>query len=137
MNKSILIFAAFSMATAIILGALGAHALKEVLDEPTLNSFKTGVHYQALQTLGIFIVQVIPQNYLSAKAKRNISRLFIVGIFTFCLSIYLLSFSEQLTLGGFTAILGPITPLGGLCFIAGWIYLGVAFIRKDSVKSTL
>lgn len=134
MNKNYLRFAAFSMAVAVMLGALGAHALKSVLDAETLEVFKTGVRYQAWQTLAIFIVQFIPEKFLSKKSKNNISLLFVIGILLFCLSIYLLSLRTQLSLGGFTSVLGPITPLGGLCFISGWIYLGIALFRKDSVN---
>lgn len=134
MNKNYFRFAAFSMAVAIMLGALGAHALKSVLDSETLEVFKTGVRYQVWQTLAIFIIQFIPEKFLSQKSKNNICLLFVIGILLFSFSIYFLSLRNVLSLGGFTAILGPITPLGGLCFISGWIYLGIALFRKDSVK---
>lgn len=134
MNRSMVRIAAFSMAIAIILGALGAHALKSVLEPATLDSFKTGVHYQALQSLALFIVQLIPPAYLSEKARRHISLLFVVGIVAFCFSIYVLSFREFISLGALARIIGPVTPLGGLCFITGWIYLGVALFLGDSVK---
>ncbi len=134
MNKNYFRFAAFSMAVAIMLGALGAHALKSVLDFETLEVFKTGVRYQVWQTLAIFIVQFIPEKFLSKKAKNNISVLFGIGILLFSFSIYLLSLRDVLSIEGFATILGPITPLGGLCFISGWIYLGVALFRKDSVN---
>ncbi len=132
--KSMLITASISMILAIILGALGAHALKMVLNQMQLASFETGVRYQVWHSLAIFIVYFIPAQYVSAKTRKWISILFIAGIICFSLSIYLLQLRFLLGIETFGKMLGPVTPIGGLLFITGWIILTVALIRHKSVK---
>lgn len=130
MQKNKLAIAASLMAIAVILGALGAHALSAILTEGQLLSFKTGVRYQAWHALAIFIVQLIPENIITAKAKNGISNLFILGIVFFSFSIYLLSMRDLIGLGSAAGILGPITPIGGLLLIAGWAWLTVSIIKR-------
>lgn len=116
-----LVSAALFAATAVALGAFAAHGLKAVLTASQLATFQIGVNYQmlhALALLGIAILSLkIPHRGFSAAAI-----LFIAGIFLFSGSLYALSF-------GAPRFLGPITPLGGICFIAGWICLLVGALR--------
>lgn len=134
MQKSMLIAASSLMAIAVILGALGAHALTMVLNQMQLSSFETGVRYQAWHALAIILVQLIPANYMSDRARKTISTLFILGIICFSFSIYLLNLRFLLNLESMAKILGPVTPIGGVFFIAGWVMLSVTLIRTKSVK---
>ena len=98
-------------AIAVILGALGAHSLKEVLDPQSLASFKTGTFYHIVHT-----VALLPA--LFRKEFKRMAQLFIIGIALFSGSIYLLTLDELM--GVDLSFLGPVTPIGGLFFIAGW-----------------
>lgn len=122
--------AAGLMAITIILGALGAHALKSVLTATQLGSFETGIRYQAWHCLAILVIQVLPIDLVAQTAKNRISILFLLGILFFSCSIYLLSLKDVIGLGSAAAVLGPITPLGGLMFITGWIWFTVSIIRR-------
>lgn len=105
---------AISGALAVALGALGAHALKEVLDPSSLESYKVAVLYHLVHTLAL--LAVIQGNY-----KKVTVWLWTSGIVLFSGSIYLLAVDELM--GVQLSFLGPITPLGGLLFIAGWLSL--------------
>ncbi len=120
------------MATAVALGALGAHALQSVLSPERLDSFETGVRYQAWHALGLLATQLIPESSLSGKSKRSISRLFGAGIICFSFSIYLLALRDVLGIAAAAPILGPITPVGGLLLIAGWTVLFISLIRRKA-----
>lgn len=118
MYKPFFIWASFFALTAVALGALGAHALKEVLSPEALASFETGVRYQFYHALALFIAS-FAFAWRPEPLFRWAGRLFIAGIFCFSLSIYLLSAREFLGIGHWTW-LGPVTPLGGLLFLMGW-----------------
>lgn len=118
-------------ATAVALGALGAHALKEVLIPTQLESFKTGVLYHILHTL--FLGFVFSLNlYKSSKRFKLIFNLVFWGIILFSGSIYLLNLRHIIN-AEFLKLLGPITPIGGVLFIVGWILL--AFESKTIINS--
>lgn len=128
-KKSILIIASLSGALAVILGALGAHALKNSLTIDQLTSYKTGSLYHLLHTVVLLGIGLSSDQF-SASARKVIAWLFISGILLFSGSIYLLSTKELLGLE-FLSFLGPITPLGGLTFIAGWISIAIFAIKKS------
>lgn len=128
-NKGLLQLGLFFMASAIILGALGAHALQNMLSEKALQSFKTGVLYQMIGALGILLAFGI-QHYFYPKSFLWFLRLQVLGIFFFSWSIYALSFKEVL-LWEWLKFLGPITPLGGLLMIASWILLIFSIKSKE------
>lgn len=129
-----LLAASVFMALAVIFGALGAHALEMVLNQMQIKSFETGVRYQAWHALAIFIVQLIPLEFITQKAKKTVSILFILGIVCFSFSIYLLNLRHLLNIPAVKDVVGPITPVGGLFFIAGWVVLAIAIARRKSVK---
>ena len=105
--------------SAVILGAFGAHSLKEVLSESQLSSFQTGVRYQFFHGLAILILS-FNMNYFT-KRLSSIIKIMSVGIILFSFSIYLLNIQD---LVGFSmSYLGPITPIGGLLLITSWIGL--------------
>jgi len=116
-------------ALAVVFGAFGAHKLKDLLQPDQLQSFETGVRYQFYHVFVILITGMLalkfgPGGFVSA------GWLFVVGIVLFSGSIYLLSCKELLHLEGITRVLGPITPLGGLLLIAGWVLLAVQLYKK-------
>lgn len=120
-------FAAISGALAVMLGAFGAHSLKALLTPEQLQVFETGVRYQFYHTLAILFTGLFATQYPS-KALNIAGTSFLAGIICFSGSLYLLSIRSLIGLENLT-ILGPVTPIGGLLFIIGWIYLIVA-VRK-------
>ncbi len=97
-------------------GAFGAHALKGQLTETALNSFETGIRYQMYHSLVLLMVAVLIGQYPEAKGLVTVGWCFVAGVVLFSGSLY------GLSLGGIKA-LGPVTPLGGVAFIAGWALL--------------
>lgn len=113
---------------AVGIGAFGAHGLKGIIADNNLplerlDIFKTGVSYHFYHTFALFIVLLNP--YSSNTFKKIAARLFILGILFFSGSLYLLAIRELVPIP--TAILGPITPVGGLFFMSGWatLFLGI------------
>ncbi len=118
-----LIITGFLGMFAIVLGAFGAHALKELLTSDQLLSFETAVTYQMYHVLVLLFVNTFEG--FTAKQKNSISYLFFLGILFFSGSIYVI----QLT--SITAkSIWFITPLGGLFFIIGWLSLIMIFVNK-------
>ena len=109
--------------SAVILGAFGAHALKESLTSDQLLSFETAIRYQMYHTIILLFVNIYEG--FSNTQKNSISYLFFIGILFFSGSIYLI----QLT--NITAKnIWFITPLGGLFFIIGWISMIIIFVKN-------
>ena len=115
---------------SIILGAFGAHALKEVLTEQQLISFETGVRYQMYHAVFLLIVGCI--GFLTEKQKKTILSFTILGVFLFSGSIYLLA--TQTISGMNFKFLGPITPIGGLLLIISWCLLAFFSFRQKTDK---
>jgi uncharacterized membrane protein YgdD (TMEM256/DUF423 family) len=111
--------AIFFAITAVALGALGAHALKEVLSSSQLSSFETGVRYQMYHAIVMLILAINANKFNHHLSK--VLNLMVAGIFCFSFSIYLLSL--QGVLGVSLSFLGPITPIGGLVLISAWATL--------------
>ncbi|MEG3655923.1 DUF423 domain-containing protein [Arenibacter palladensis] len=111
---------------AVVFGAFGAHALKKSLNEQQLKSFETGVKYQMYHAI---LLLVLGFNFnLETALERYMIYCFIIGIFLFSFSIYGLSISAAK--GRKIRILGPITPLGGLLLVMGWVLLFYSFIQN-------
>ena len=115
MNSRIRIAALLGL-VAVVLGALGSHALKARLAPEALESFEVGVRYQMLHALLLLAVEALP--ILIERYKLIIARLVVSGVLTFSGSIYLLS--TRAISGLDLSFLGPVTPLGGLLLIAAW-----------------
>ena len=127
MNKSIGIFGSLFMATAVILGAFGAHFLKIVLSANQLNTFQTGVEYQFIHGLGLLFLGIIGDANFH-KFFRWAGILMVIGISLFSGSLYLLSIQEWLNFN--VSFLGPVTPLGGLAFILSWLFVLLGFTKQ-------
>ena len=111
---------------AVILGALGSHALKEVLSPEQLESFTIGVRYQMTHILLLLIALLT--SYFEERIKQTSFWLTIVGILLFSGSIYLLNLQQLL--GVKLSFLGPVTPIGGLFLIANWGFLALKALRR-------
>lgn len=123
-SNYIIIIAAIFGALAIILGAFGAHALKKHFTAELMQSFETGVKYQMYHAVVLLVLGF--QLPLETTLEHAIIWSFIIGIILFSFSIYGLCISSAK--GNKIKILGPITPLGGLCLLAGWVLLAINFI---------
>lgn len=127
MNKRIILFGAFFGLTAVILGAFGAHGLEGKISDKHIDTWRTAVDYQFYHTLALLFLATF------SRAKNAFIRLsyisFILGILLFSGSLYLIS-THSLTQIGSLSVLGPITPIGGLCFIVGWVGLFVATVKN-------
>lgn len=130
MNKKILITGAIFGVLAIVLGAFGAHGLKELISTESQQSFETGVRYQMYHA--ILLLFLGSTTSVNKKFKKVIFYLVIFGVIFFSGSIYSLT-TNILTSFDFK-IIGFITPIGGLFFILAWVFLIVNFI-KYPVKS--
>ncbi|SDE94398.1 DUF423 domain-containing protein [Cellulophaga baltica] len=126
MNKTIFSTGILFGGLAVVLGAFGAHGLKEVLSEEALASYTTGVTYQMYHALVLLILSGVTK--IQEKNKKLIYGVFTVGVLLFSFSIYLLA-TNSLTSFDFKAI-GFITPVGGLLLIAGWILLGFRYYKE-------
>lgn len=111
--------------TAVILGAYGAHGLSLLLEPPQLETFKTGVLYHFIHALAIL---AIGQSSLVQNRILKLSAFFFsLGIILFSGSLYLLSCRDILGIASWK-FLGPITPIGGIFYILGW--LSLLFIKS-------
>ena len=106
---------------SVVLGAFAAHGLKSKLSETLLNTFQTGVQYQMYHSLALILLVVLyrqmPQSILLYSAGFMLA-----GIMLFSGSLYMLALTQ-------IKWLGPITPLGGACFIIGWALLIAAALK--------
>ena len=128
MYKPAITAGALFAALAVILGAFGAHALKEVLQPDQLQTFETAVKYQFYHSFALLATGIIFSSF-PFRQIRLASTFFIIGILLFSGSLYaltLLKMNGQVGLGG----VGIITPVGGLFFIAGWLMLLWGVARK-------
>ena len=126
MNKKIIITAAAFGFLAVIFGAFGAHSLKKLISVEQLEVWQTAVQYHFYHTLVILFLSTFSR---SRNKIINFSfYCFTLGILLFSGSLYLISLKNIL---GFESVgvLGPITPVGGLFFILGWLSLFLATLR--------
>jgi uncharacterized membrane protein YgdD (TMEM256/DUF423 family) len=129
MHKNFLVAAAIFGGLAVALGAFGAHGLEGITkDEKILHGFQTGVQYQMYHAFALLAVAVLfdklPVNWM-----KWAGMCFIAGIIFFSGSLYLLTFFK-IRESNAVSFLGPVTPVGGLSFIAGWLCLAVAALKK-------
>lgn len=121
MGKQTLSAAFILGALAVALGAFGAHALKEMVDEKAIQTYQTGVQYHFYHVFALVITGLLLNGQTLTWYKRA-ATLFTTGIILFSGSLYAMTFFKA---AGFTTMnwLGAVTPFGGVCFIAGWLCL--------------
>lgn len=117
MKEVVLICGGIYGTLAVIFGAFGAHGLKKYLDPAQLKSFETGVKYQMYHALMLILIGVIFP--FVGYSQNLMAWFFILGVFFFSFSIYGLVLSSARDRK--MAFLGPVTPLGGLLLVMGWI----------------
>jgi uncharacterized membrane protein YgdD (TMEM256/DUF423 family) len=124
MHKPFLITACILAALAVILGAFGAHGLKQIVPPETVTTFETGVRYHFYHAFALLATGMLYEK--AGKRWIKFAGLsFIAGIILFSGSLYLLTILKATDTVGLSRI-GIITPFGGLFFIAGWIALAIA-----------
>jgi len=133
MQKRFLVFSGFSAAIAVALGAMGAHFLKSKLEsglitETNLQTFETAVKYHIYHSIALLTIALLADK-LSNNLLSKAGYCFMAGIILFSGSLYLLSSGTLLGLPNLRW-LGPVTPIGGLCFISGWVLIAVAGMKK-------
>jgi uncharacterized membrane protein YgdD (TMEM256/DUF423 family) len=113
---------------AVVFGAFGAHALKEMVDEKAIQTWQTAVQYHFYHLFAIAITGVLLKQEQNVWYKRA-GNFFLSGILIFSGSLYIMVLSKA---AGSTSVnwLGAITPIGGVCFIAGWFCLFVGVRKK-------
>ena len=117
MNKKIVVTGAVLILIGIILGAFGAHSLKKVVDSSQVLSFETGVRYQIYHGFALIILGVNADRLLIN--SKWVIRFILLGVVVFSLSIYLMVMQGPMGLS--LKFLGPITPIGGLLMVLGWV----------------
>lgn len=123
MSRLFVLLAALFGFTGVALGAFAAHGLRGHLSPEYLEVFHTGVLYQLVHALALLGVGVLTLRWRS-RLLTVAGALFAAGILLFSGSLYLL------TLSGLRV--GPVTPLGGVCLLAGWLCLGIAAWRAQA-----
>ena len=114
--KLFLLLGSVSGFLSVALGAFGAHALKEKLDEYSLGIFHTGVTYQTTHALALVLVALLLKWYPDSSGLVWAGWCFAAGTVIFSGSLYTLAMNG-------IKVLGAMTPIGGVLFLAGWALL--------------
>ncbi len=123
MNRTFILLGGLFGAAAVALGAFGAHGLRNSVDAQGLETWQTAAHYHLIHAVMLVLVGVLTAHN-SSKALRVAGWLFVAGMLIFGGTLYVLVLTGM-------KWLGAITPLGGICLIAGWLCLAVA--SKDAL----
>jgi uncharacterized membrane protein YgdD (TMEM256/DUF423 family) len=114
---------AMLMALAVGMGAFGAHGLRNRLDNYSMSVYEKAVFYHFIHALGILLVSLLARtNAISIAGQARVAWLLLLGIIIFSGSLYALALSGA-------RILGAVTPIGGIAFIAGWLLLAYEALR--------
>ncbi|MBS1720108.1 MAG: DUF423 domain-containing protein [Armatimonadetes bacterium] len=114
-NFNLAAIGAFAGFVAVALGAFGTHTLRARITAQDLATFQTGVQYHLIHAVMAVVAATL--------GRKNAATLFLVGIVFFSLPLYVLA------VGG-PKWMGAVAPIGGLSFMAGWIFLGISFLRE-------
>ncbi|CAG9613529.1 hypothetical protein CN326_16535 [Bacillus sp. AFS018417] len=119
--KIFFLLGCIAAALAVALGAFGAHGLEGKISAKMLDVWKTGVTYQMFHAGGLFVVALLMDKIQSSLVSAA-GWCMVAGIIMFSGSLYALSTTGM-------KFFGPITPLGGVAFIVGWVLLGTAVVK--------
>ena len=122
MGKAFIVSGALAGFFAVLLGAFAAHGLRGHLDETLLGTFNTGAQYQMYHALVLVMVGVLVHLFPTQRALHWSGGFFVAGIILFSGSLYMLALTQ-------ISWFGPITPVGGLAFMMGWLALALAAIK--------
>jgi uncharacterized membrane protein YgdD (TMEM256/DUF423 family) len=128
MDKQFLSISFILGAIAVAFGAFGAHALREMVDEKAIQTWQTAVQYHFYHLFAIALTGILLKEGVNVWYKRA-GYFFITGILVFSGSLYIMTLLKAT---GATSVnwLGAITPIGGVCFIAGWLFLLLGVRKK-------
>ena len=126
-EKTMLLWSTGAVLSAVVLGAMGAHALKAVLSETSLLSFETAVKYQMYMGLALGVMVLIDRIMLASSLNSWVYRMHVGGMLAFSGSIYVLVFVQSPLI---KSIAGPITPIGGTLLIFAWAWIFIHIARK-------
>ena len=122
-QRTTLLWGAVMGCLAVMIGAFGAHALKPMLTESgRLETYELAVRYQFYHTLALVITGTLMSHFTSTRLHFA-ALFFVLGIFFFSGSLFVLCFTGL-------GVMGAVTPLGGVLFIAGWVMLLLGVIKK-------
>jgi uncharacterized membrane protein YgdD (TMEM256/DUF423 family) len=112
---------------SVILGAFAAHGLKNIINTQSLSVFQTGVQYQFYHGIALLVLSVAQPQLMFTPSQivyaKRAGFFFVVGTVLFSGSLYLLATTSM-------KAFGPMTPIGGVCFIIGWLLMFIAVIKK-------
>ncbi|MGG5255245.1 DUF423 domain-containing protein [Neobacillus sp. SM06] len=120
--KVFIVIGAINAFLAVAFGAFGAHGLANKLEPKYLEIWKTGVTYQMFHATGILVAGILLGKVASSSLFTWSGWLMVIGIILFSGSLYLLSLTK-------VGILGAITPLGGVSFLAAWVLMIIGAVK--------
>jgi len=126
-EKAMLLWSAGAVLSAVVLGAMGGHALKSVLSAAALLSFETAVKYQMYMGLALGLLVLIDRSLLASSLNSWVYRMHVGGMLAFSGSIYVLVFVQRPLI---KSIVGPITPIGGTLLIFAWAWIFIHIFRR-------
>ena len=129
LQERTLAWAAAILLAAVALGAFGAHGIQGKVDARAYQNWTTAAQYQFYHGLALLGLAAL-EGRLPVRVVSFVRILFLLGILCFSGSLYLLATRDLLGLEALTRVLGPITPLGGLMFIAGWAAILIGAYRR-------
>lgn len=129
MNYKFLSVGAAFAAVAVILGAFGAHQLKEIVEAKDLVTWETACRYQMYHAFALILISMFSSDH---KNLKRAGLFFCIGIFLFSGSLYFIALKDVFSMN--LKFIGPLTPIGGLFFIAGWISLLLFSISNKEKK---
>lgn len=128
MNRTIFSTACVFGLVAVVLGAFGAHGLKELVEARLVSSFETGVRYQMYHAFLLFVLGLLPN--IKEGVKRRVYYLVVFGVVLFSFSIYLLAINSLVDFD--FKVIAFITPIGGALLIGAWGLLGYHLFRNKN-----
>jgi uncharacterized membrane protein YgdD (TMEM256/DUF423 family) len=129
MHKSSLLAGTIFGGLGVALGAFGAHGLQNMTsDEKLIHGFQTAVQYQVYHALALLATGILFERFQD-KLVKWAGNCFITGIVLFSGSLYLLTLLK-IQGSSMTKIAGPITPIGGVFFILGWLFLFIGILKR-------
>lgn len=134
MHRKILLWGLMLALLSVLLGAFGAHAIKNLVDTSKVAIFETGVRYQFMHGVALILfslyIQLNGQSFVNQKQLNNVATFFLIGTIFFSGSLYLLSL-QPLCSFNYSRFIGPITPIGGVFFMLGWAaWIRIVWLHK-------
>lgn len=131
MNNRTLAWASAILLLAVGLGAFGTHGIEKHVDIGAYHNWQTAAQYQFYHGLALLGLATL-EGRLATRLITLVRILFVLGVVCFSGSLYLLATRQMMGTEMLTRFLGPITPLGGLMFMAGWTVLLLGALRKSA-----